>query len=61
MCVSWRINNIAKQVYSTNNACRAVEFELDDGVEDGESKDVGLVEVPVSKIFVTQDDLSSEW
>ena len=45
MCISHRINNIAKSANSANIGIRETEFVSSDGGDDGENNGVGFVEI----------------
>ena len=53
VCISCRIDNIAKQTNFSNNVTGLVELGLPDDGDDGEHNGVGLVQI--SKIFVILD------
>ena len=54
MCISCKINNIAKSANLSNHGDREIEFGLFDGGEGGEYNVVGHVEI--YQIFATQNE-----
>ena len=58
MCISRRMNTIAKKANPQYIGSRKMEFDSLDYVEEGEHEDVNFVDI--SKIFTTQDALFDE-